>query len=157
MKKHFLYSIFLFSIIATACASSNETTKLEESEKIAMQNKKIFVTVENKKVSATLVDNKATHELILLLQKGNITVKTDDYGGFEKVGQFGYRLPTVNEQISTVAGDIILYQGTSICFYYSKNSWNFTRLGKLDITDEKEIKEFLKAGKGRVDIVLSLF
>lgn len=29
-------------------------------------------------------------------------------------------------------------------------------LGKLDITDVKEIKTFLAAGKGKTDIVLSL-
>ncbi len=50
------------------------------------------------------------------LAKGNVTVKTDDYGGFEKVGTFGTKLPTDNSQIDTVPGDIVLYQGNSISF-----------------------------------------
>ena len=98
----------------------------------------------------------ATKALLELLAKGNVTVKTDDYGGFEKVGEFGETLPRNDKQINTVPGDIILYLGTSICFYYGTNSWNFTQLGKLDITDVKEIKTFLAAGKGKTDIILSL-
>ena len=153
MKKLFLCSIFLFTLALTVCAEGNEMANRQKGK---ITNPKIFVTVAGKKVGATLVDNQATRALIVLLHEGDVTVKADDYGGFEKVGEFGSRLPTMNEQINTVPGDIILYQGTSICFYYSTNSWDFTRLGKLDISDEKEIREFLLAGKGRVDIVLSL-
>ena len=86
----------------------------------------------------------------------NVTVKTDDYGGFEKVGTFGARLPTDNFQIDTVPGDIVLYQGNNISFFYDNNGWSYTMLGKLDITDVKEIKTFLAAGKGKTDIILSL-
>lgn len=74
----------------------------------------------------------------------------------KKVGEFGETLPRNDKQINTVPGDIILYLGTNICFYYGTNSWNFTQLGKLDITDVKEIKTFLAAGEGKTDIILSL-
>ncbi len=85
-----------------------------------------------------------------------MTVKTNDYGGFEKVGTFGSKLPTANSQIDTIPGDIVLYQGNSISSFYDNNGWSYTMLGKLDITDVKEIKTFLQAGKGRTDIVLNL-
>ena len=116
----------------------------------------INVTVNGVTKTTTLVDNVAAKSLLELLSKGNVTVKTDDYGGFEKVGEFGETLPRNDKQINTVPGDIILYLGTNICFYYGTNSWNFTQLGKLDITDVKEIKTFLAAGKGKTDIILSL-
>lgn len=87
---------------------------------------------------------------------GDITVKTDDYGGFEKVGTFGTRLPTANSQIDTVPDDIVLYQGNSISFFYDNNGWSYTMLGKLDITDVQEIKTFLVVGKGKTDIILNL-
>lgn len=117
---------------------------------------KINVTINGVTKTATLVDNVATKALIELLSKGDVTVKTDDYDDFEKVGTFGSRLPTANSKIDTVPGDIILYMGNNICFYYGNNNWNFTRLGKLDISDVKEIKEFLGAGKGKTEIVLSI-
>ena len=116
----------------------------------------INITVNGVTKTATLVDNVATKALLELLTKGNITVKTDDYREKEKVGTFGTKLPTANSQIDTVPGDIVLYKGNSISFFYDNNGWSYTMLGKLDITDVKEIKTFLAAGKGKTDIVLSL-
>lgn len=119
-----------------------------------MPDLKINVTINGVKKTATLVENVATKALLELLSKGDVTVKTDDYGGFEKVGTFGFRLPTANSQIDTIPGDIILYMGNNICFYYGSNSWNFTRLGRLDVSDVKEIREFLGAEKGKTEIFL---
>ena len=150
MKKNIL-SILVFCILSfSACAQSSKTT----GEKTMTTT--IKVTINGVTKTATLVDNVATKALLELLAKGNVTVKTDDYGGFEKVGTFGTRLPTANTQIDTVPGDIVLYQGNSISFFYENNGWSYTMLGKLDINDVKEIKSFLAAGKGKIDIILSL-
>ena len=150
MKKNIL-SILVFCILSfSACAQSSKTT----GEKTMTTT--INVTINGVTKTATLVDNVATKALLELLAKGNVTVKTDDYGGFEKVGTFGTRLPTANTQIDTVPGDIVLYQRNSISFFYENNGWSYTMLGKLDINDVKEIKSFLAAGKGKIDIILSL-
>ena len=150
MKKSII-TILTFCILSfLACAQSTKSTGDKT------MGTTINVTVNGVTKTTTLVDNVATKALLELLAKGNVTVKTDDYGGFEKVGEFGETLPRNDKQINTVPGDIILYLGTNICFYYGTNSWNFTQLGKLDITDVKEIKTFLAAGKGKTDIILSL-
>ena len=150
MKKTLLTILALCFLTFSSCAQSSKTT----GEKT--MGTTINVTVNGVTKTATLVDNVAAKSLLELLSKGNVTVKTDDYGGFEKVGGVGETLPRNDKQINTVPGDIILYLGTNICFYYGTNSWNFTQLGKLDITDVKEIKTFLAAGKGKTDIILSL-
>ena len=84
-----------------------------------------------------------------------ITYEADDYGNFEKVGNIGVSLPQNNESITTVPGDVILYQGNNICLYYGTNSWSFTRLGKIEGMSKDEIKTFLNAGGGSVRITLS--
>lgn len=63
-----------------------------------------------------------------------------DYGSFEKVGNLPWKLPTNDEEITTEPGDLILYQGDKITVYYDENTWNFTKLGRLNATSE-EIKE----------------
>ncbi len=77
-----------------------------------------------------------------------------DYGSFEKVGSLGTTLPRNDIQITTSAGDIILYQGNQITIYYDTNSWNFTRLGKVDGKSQAELKQIL--GKGDVTAVFSV-
>ena len=71
-----------------------------------------------------------------------------DYGNFEKVGPLGQSLPTNNQQITTEAGDIILYQGNQITIYYDRNSWNFTRLGKINGVTSQQLRDIL----GSVDV-----
>ena len=98
------------------------------------------------KLTATLVDNSSATAFYELLKKGPLTVAMHDYGSFEKVGPLGTRLPRNDTSITTQAGDIILYQGNQITIYYDTNSWNFTRLGKVDGVTQAELKKILDKG-----------
>ncbi|MDE6394328.1 MAG: hypothetical protein K2K77_03205, partial [Duncaniella sp.] len=89
-----------------------------------------------------------------LLGSSPITVSMEDYGGFEKVGELPRSLPTSNSQITTVAGDIMLYQGDNIVIFYGSNTWSYTRLGKIDNATSAEIREFL--GSGDIELTISL-
>ena len=106
------------------------------------------------KLTATLEDNSSATVFYQLLEKGPITVDMHDYGNFEKVGSLGTSLPRNDTQITTTAGDIILYQGNQITIYYDTNSWNFTRLGKVDGVTQVELKTML--GKGDVTAVFEI-
>ena len=72
----------------------------------------------------------------------------------EKVGSLGQDLPVNDEQITTEAGDLILYQGNSLVIYYAPNTWNFTRLGKINGVSAEELQDIL--GEGDVTVTLSL-
>ena len=89
-------------------------------------------------LAATLADNSSAMAFYELLEKGPVTIKMTDYGNFEKVGPLG----------------IILYQGNQITIYYDTNSWNFTRLGKVDGVTQAELKKIL--GKGNVTAVFEI-
>ena len=105
-------------------------------------------------LAATLADNSSAMAFYELLEKGPVTIKMTDYGNFEKVGPLGTKLPRNDTQITTQAGDIILYQGNQITIYYDVNSWNFTRLGKVDGVTQAELKKIL--GKGDVTAVFEI-
>ena len=104
--------------------------------------------------TATLAENSSAEALKELLRGGPLTIQMSDYGSMEKVGPIGQSLPRNDQQITTGAGDIILYQGNSLVIYYDTNSWNFTRLGKVDGVTQGEMKEVL--GTGGVTVTLSL-
>lgn len=107
-----------------------------------------------KTFTATLADNSSAEALIALLSQGDVTVEMEDYGNMEKVGPLGTSLPRNDRQTSTGPGDIILYLGKYLVIYYSTNSWNFTRIGKIDNTDGAQLKSAL--GNGDVTVTLSL-
>ena len=106
------------------------------------------------KLTATLVDNSSATAFYELLKRAPVTIKMSDYSNFEKYGAIGTSLPRNDTQITTTAGDIILYQGNQIAVYYDTNSWNFTRLGKVDGVTQVELKNIL--GKGDVTAVFEI-
>ena len=115
---------------------------------------KIKIQINGYELTATLADNSSAKALYELLKQGNVTVEAHDYGNFEKVGDLPRILPRNDEEIRTTSGDIILYQGSSICFYYSTNSWDFTRLGRIDGAEGMNLKNIF--GGGDAVFVLSI-
>ncbi|NMC47069.1 MAG: hypothetical protein GYA52_09595 [Chloroflexi bacterium] len=112
------------------------------------------IQIGNTVLTATLVDNSSAEALKEALAENPITIEMRDYGSMEKVGSLGMDLPRNDQQITTEAGDIILFQGSAFVIYYAPNSWNFTRLGKINDVTAEELKEIL--GDGSVTVTLSL-
>ena len=115
---------------------------------------KLKITVNGTELIATLEDNSSAQALTELLKQGDITVDMSDYGNFEKVGNLPQSLPKNDEKITTVPGDIILYQGNKITIYYDENTWDFTKLGHIDNITQEELKTLL--GDGDVTVSLSI-
>ena len=114
---------------------------------------KLKISVNGKELTATLEDNSSAKALAELLKKGALTIEMSDYGSFEKVGDLPQSLPRNDETITTVPGDIILYQGSKITIYYDENTWDFTKLGHIDNITQEELKAIL--GGGDVTVTLS--
>lgn len=103
-------------------------------------------------LTASFENNRSAEEFRELLSQGPLTIEMQDYGGFEKVGSLGTTLTRCDESITTKPGDVILYQGNQITLYYDTNTWNFTRLARID--DASGLKE--KLGDGTVQVTFSL-
>ena len=144
--------MFLTAMLLTCCSSESEVKAQTSSD----MTQKLYLTIGGVTKTATMVSNSSTEALVAQLQQGNITYEAHDYGNFEKVGALGYTFPENNEQINTVPGDLILYQGSNLCIYYDTNSWNFTRIGKLDNMTQSDIKTWVNAGGGNVSVTLSI-
>lgn len=114
----------------------------------------MYIKVNHTILTVSLVDNSSTKALKELLMQDDITIDMHDYGHFEKVGPLGVTLPRNDESITTTAGDLILYQGNSFVIYYDTNSWNFTRLGRIENITQADLIQLL--GKGNVTITLTL-
>ena len=110
------------------------------------------ITVGEQELLATFADNPSAQEFQELLAQGPVTVEMSDYGGFEKAGPLGTTLTRSDESITTEPGDVILYQGNQITIYYGTNSWNFTRLAKIN--DPTDLKA--KLGEGTIRVTFSL-
>lgn len=139
---------FIIGILLVACSPDSEAALP------AISDNKMEIKIGNNTLTATLADNSSAAALLELLKDGPVTVQMHDYGNFEKVGNLPTTLPRNDQNITTEAGDIILYQGNSIVIYYDHNTWNFTRLGKIDNITQQELKSIL--GSGNVTATFAL-
>lgn len=113
---------------------------------------KLQIDVGGSTFTATLEDNEAATALVEMLEQDPIVMKMDDYSRFEKVGSFGTNLPARDSQMTTRAGDIVLYNSSQIVMFYGSNSWNYTKLAEVD--DLTGWEDAL--GNGSVTVTLSV-
>lgn len=135
--------------------TTNTLNEIQNSNDIQMEeNMKLYIKINNKTLTAALEDNSSVDALLEKLKQGDIIIEMSDYANFEKVGLLGFSLPRNDKSITTTPGDIILYQGNQITIYYNTNTWNFTKLGKIENVTQEELKEIL--GNGDVTVTFSL-
>lgn len=137
---------------STALPAEATETGTRQDNSDVMETNTVNITIGDNVITATLVDNSSVAALKAALTDGPITVNMHDYGNMEKVGSLGMDLPRNDQQITTTAGDIILYQGNALVIYYAPNSWNFTRLGKVDNLTPEELRAVLDDG----DVIITL-
>lgn len=151
---------------ATETAAPTSATSAPESQRVVTQTEEaVDITTEGDSEQLLVIetggrvfyadfeDNSSAEALKENLRGGSITLSMRDYGGFEKVGDLPFSLVTNDEEITTSAGDVILYQGSQLTIYYDVNTWNFTRVAKIRGADSS-LKEQL--GEGDINVTLSL-
>lgn len=137
---------------AAASGVSAQTDTLPEAE--APAERTVYLSASGTVFPVVLADNSSADALLELLTGGPLSIPMEDYGGFEKVGELEHELPANDEQITTAPGDVILYQGNRITVYYDTNTWNFTRLGRIENVTREELLTVL--GEGDITVTLSL-
>ena len=160
--KFLLPFIFLLFAACSSDAASNPTqadskttsAQVEKTPATTETSMKLKIRVNDTTFTATLAENSSAKAFAEFLTQGDLTLDMHDYGNFEKVTDLPQNFPRNDTQIDTDAGDIILYQGKSITIYYDKNSWNFTRLGKIDNVNKTRLKQIL--GDGNATVTFSI-
>lgn len=147
--------LFLFAFCFAIISAFGGTKEICEKEDSTTMKDRIKLIVNNGKIfTAKLENNSSARALKEILEKGDISIQMQDYANMEKVGPIGKTLPRNDTQTTTAPGDLILYQGQYFVIYYAPNSWNFTRLGKIENINENELKSAL--GEGDATVILSI-
>ena len=143
------------TVDSTNTQQSKSTDESDETTKnISDDEQMLYIKVGDSVLEAELSDNSSSEALVELLKKSDITINMSDYADFEKVGELGASLPTNDEQITTKAGDLILYQGNKFVIYYDTNSWSLTKLGEIKNVSQSEFKSIL--GDSDITVTLTL-
>ena len=99
-------------------------------------------------VPVTWEENASVDELKQLLP---LTISMTRYGGFEQVGPIGQSIVSDDVQTTTDYGDIVLYSGNQLVIFYGSNSWVYTRLGHVELSQD-EMTDLL----GTDDVIVTI-
>ena len=160
----------LFAILAVALSASlvfagcgNWTGKTPEGspppanqQPVLGEITEMYLNVNGNKLKITLAENSSVDALVEILKQGDITFTADENGDFEMYGDIGHSLPTNNTSLSAHAGDVFLYAGRYLCFFFGSNSYSYTRIGKIDGYSDSELRTLLGANQGSVQVTVSL-
>ena len=135
------------SVVTTA-----ETSEEEIEESIDSMPGEMVLTINGTEVPVIWEDNDSVKALSKIAADG-LVIKMSPYGGFEQVGPIGQSIDKADEEITTSPGDIVLYSGDQIVIFFGSNTWSYTKLGKIDLS-EKELTDLLS--KDAVDIGITV-
>ena len=129
-------------------SSYSETeTEIEETSE-----QSIVFKINDSIVDVFWMDNDSV-EALRKLAKDGLTIKMSIYGDFEQVGSLGTTIPSNDERITTMPGDICLYQSNQIVVFYGSNTWEYTKLGHISM-GKLELIDLL--GDSDVTVTISL-
>ena len=142
--------------VEQSAASSQEDADAQQKSEEAQANEEaetvLQMTIGDTPVEVAWEDNESVEALKDLCQDGQLTIEMSMYGGFEQVGSIGQSLPRSDVQMTTQAGDIVLYSGNQMVVFYGSNSWSYTKLGRIGGKSAQELAELL--GSGDVTITI---
>ena len=135
-------------------ADTADTTDEAEAADTKDTEKMMRVKIGETAVEVSWEDNESVEALRELCKDGPVTVQLTMYGDFEQVGSIGTALPANDEQMTTSAGDIVLYSGDQLVIFYGSNSWAYTKLGHITDQDSEGMAQLL--GNGDVTVTISM-
>ena len=128
---------------------AKDITEKENNDEKSLEMK---LYIDNVEVPVTWEDNDSVKAIMEMISDQSLTVQMSMYGGFEQVGELGQNIIRDDRQITTGPGDIVLYAGNNIVIFYGSNSWAYTRLGHIDLSDD-QLRDLL----GNEDVIITLY
>lgn len=100
--------------------------------------------IDEVEIPVTWENNVSVKELCEQVVKKDIVVEMTRYSNNEQVGPLERSYSSNDSQMTTYNGDIVLYNNSNIVVFYGSNSWSYTKLGKMNLT-EREVIDLLSS------------
>lgn len=115
--------------------------------------RKLTLKINDTIIPVTWEENASAAELAEYAAGEAVSIAMQMYGGWEQVGPLGRTFTRSDVQLTAQCGDIMLYSGDQIVLFYGENSWAYTKLGHIDLS-ESEVSELL--GNGDITVTLTV-
>lgn len=175
MRRQVLFCLLLVGLLLVSCAKQESTVEQDastsqpeiivdsdtipskvESEEIPLpepkvEEKLLELTINGMVIDVQWEDNETVTELLTIAKETPIVISTTLYGGFEQVGSLPQSFPRNDAQMTAEPGDIVLYSGNQLVVFFGTNSWSYTKIGHINLSEDK-LKELLGEDTAVIEI-----
>ena len=135
--KRLIMALLMSTLLLSGCIN-NENNKDNQSEDDITDNipeEEIMKLEIDENVLDVSWNNNAS--VTALNEIKPLTINMHLYGGFEQVGSIGQSIVSDDKEITTKPGDIVLYSSNQIVVFFGTNTWRYTKLGHINLSDSE--------------------
>ena len=135
--KRLIMTLLMSTLLLSGCIN-NKNTKDNQSEDDITNNileEEIMKLEIDENVLDVSWNNNAS--VTALNEIKPLTINMHLYGGFEQVGSIGQSIVSDDKEITTKPGDIVLYSSNQIVVFFGTNTWSYTKLGHISLSDSE--------------------
>lgn len=135
--KRLIMTLLMSTLLLSGCIN-NKNTKDNQSEDDITNNileEEIMKLEIDENVLDVSWNNNAS--VTALNEIKPLTINMHLYGGFEQVGSIGQSIVSDDKEITTKPGDIVLYSSNQIVVFFGTNTWSYTKLGHISLSESE--------------------
>ena len=135
--KRLIMALLMSTLLLSGCIN-NKNNKDNQSEDDITDNipeEEIMKLEIDKNVLDVSWNNNAS--VTALNEIKPLTINMHLYGGFEQVGSIGQSIVSDDKEITTKPGDIVLYSSNQIVVFFGTNTWSYTKLGHINLSESE--------------------
>ena len=137
-KINLIILILISLLFITSCNNNTLTTTNTNSKLTNIEDNNMTLKINDTLVNITWENNESVKEL-KEISKNKLTINMHQYGGFEQVGSIGKTIKSNDTNIKTSPGDVMLYSSNQLVIFYGSNTWDYTKLGHINLSKEELI------------------
>ena len=153
MKRIIIVFMFLIALFVSGCSNKkvdNSSNNISNDQDITDDNqnndeseneKTMILLIDNVEVEIEWENNNSVNDL-KELANNNLIINMSNSGGFEQYGPIGKGITSNDSRITANYGDVILYSSSYLCIMYGSNTWSYTKVGHINMS-QSELKELL--------------
>lgn len=135
--KRLIMALLMSTLLLSGCIN-NKSNKDNQSEDEITDNipeeEIMKLEIDKNVLDVTWNDNAS---VTALNEIKPLTINMHLYGGFEQVGSIGKSIVSDDKKITTKPGDIVLYSSNQIVVFFATNTWSYTKLGHINLSENE--------------------
>lgn len=134
--KRLIMTLLMSTLLLSGCINKNNKDNQSEDDITDNIHEEEIMKLEiDENVLDVSWNNNAS--IIALNEMKPLTINMHLYGGFEQVGSIGKSIVSDDKEITTKPGDIVLYSSNQIVVFFGTNTWSYTKLGHINLSDSE--------------------